>query len=211
MNGTIGYQQMWMTLARILVILLCFPIHECAHAWMANKLGDPTGKRQGRITLNPLKHLDLWGTVSIFLFGVGFAKPVPVDVANFKNRKIYNVLTSLAGPLSNLLMALILLLAWRFFPTISGFPIIMQSVFYAAYINICLAIFNLIPIPPLDGSAVIMALLPDNTYYWLLRYERYSMYILWGLLLLFGKFGISPITEVSQRVLQFMVSVLNGL
>ena len=99
--------------ARVFVILCCFPIHECAHAWVADRLGDHTGRRQGRITLNPMRHLDLLGTLTIFLFGVGYAKPVPVSLQNFKNPKRDFALTALAGPVSNLLMAILLLIIGR--------------------------------------------------------------------------------------------------
>ena len=195
--------------ARVFVILCCFPIHECAHAWVADRLGDHTGRRQGRITLNPMRHLDLLGTLTIFLFGVGYAKPVPVSLQNFKNPKRDFALTALAGPVSNLLMAILLLIIGRLVSggTSSVAYISNQCLAYAAYINKSLAIFNLIPIPPLDGSRVLSAVLPDRAYEAVLKYERYSMYILLGLLMVFNGIGSSPISVISRAVFNFLYHI----
>ena len=191
--------------SRIIVILICFPIHESAHAWAAWKLGDPTGKERGRISLNPFRHLDLWGTITIFLFGFGYAKPVPVDIRNFQNRKLDFALTALAGPVSNLIMAIIFILVLKVLSLKGiGSYALLLCLTYAAYINISLAIFNLIPIPPLDGSRIVTAILPDRAYYSLLKYERYSMAVIWAILLLCSRMGVSPIASVSRSVFNFL-------
>ncbi len=197
-----------MLLARIFILFVCFPLHESAHAWTADRLGDHTGRQQGRITLNPLKHLDLWGTLTIFLFGVGFAKPVPVNINNFKNKKLDFAITALAGPISNLLMALILLLLLRIAgPAIGNTEngaMLFQFLLYASFINVSLAVFNLIPIPPLDGSRVLTAILPDQLYDKVLQYERYSMMILFVGLMLLSRMGISPVGALAGRVFEWM-------
>ena len=198
--------------AKLIVLLLCFPIHECAHAWMADKLGDPTGRNRGRITLNPLKHLDLWGTVTIFLFGFGYAKPVPVTISNFRHRKRDFALTAIAGPVSNLLMAVLLLVLMKFLPGITGGGqmgnIVMNILIYAAYINISLAVFNLIPIPPLDGSRVLTAVLPDGAYNTVLKYERYMMIALLLVIFMLGRMGYSPIGALAGRIFRFLYGVI---
>lgn len=197
-----------MLLVRVFVLLVCFPVHECAHAWTADKLGDSTGRRKGRITLNPFRHLDYMGTISILLIGVGYAKPVPVGINNFRHRKRDFALTALAGPVSNLLMALLFLTVLRFVPDTrlpSDYTLLLnQLLTYAAYINVSLAVFNLIPIPPLDGSRVVTALLPDSAYNTMLRKERYTMGILLIALMCFNRLGYSPISFLTEKVFYFL-------
>lgn len=198
-------------LSRVFVILCCFPVHECAHAWMADKLGDPTPRLRGRVTLNPFKHLDLWGTVMIFLFGVGYAKPVPVNIRNFKKPKAHFALTAVAGPVSNLIMAVIFMIICRFVyaGTLTQFTYnISIFLIYAAMINLSLAVFNLIPIPPLDGSRVLTAFLPDRAYNAFLKYERYSMIILLILLLFFSRVGISPISRITYALFNALARLI---
>lgn len=169
--------------ASLFVIFCVLPIHEYAHAVTAYKLGDKTAKFKGRLTMNPLAHIDPIGAIMILLVGFGYAKPVPVNMRNFprNKRKIYMGITALAGPLSNIFMAFIMTVCYCLF-----FKLYMESfnsmyynlcIFfsYASIINISLAVFNLIPIPPLDGSRIMSAVLPDKYYYKLMQYERYIM------------------------------------
>ena len=195
--------------AIIFIALCCFPIHESAHAWMADRLGDPTGRLSGRITLNPLAHLDIIGSLMILLFGFGYAKPVPVNINNFppKKRKLYFALTALAGPVSNLLLAIVFSLLSNLFMALiasRGTTTVLSVAMYffgaAASVNVSLAIFNLIPIPPLDGSRILMVVLPDRIYNKFLQYERYSMYALFALIFIFNRIGISPIGWLSSVV-----------
>lgn len=180
-------------LSSLTVIFLTLPVHEFAHAFTAVKLGDNTPKWQGRLTVNPFAHIDYLGALCILLFGFGWAKPVQINGSNFRNPKRDMALTALAGPVSNIIVAFIALLlvnTCRLFFTV-GFVYYYVSAFlyWVASINISLAVFNLIPIPPLDGSRLLSALLPYKYYYALMRYERY---IFWGLLALLW-FGVLDI------------------
>lgn len=172
-----------------IVIFITMPIHEYAHGFAAYKLGDPTAKHQGRLTLNPLAHLDYMGSLMILFIGFGYAKPVPVDSRYFNNPKRDMAITAFAGPLSNLVFAFVSCFLANTVGFIMGTIYLSQVavdilfffllVFnYIAIINISLAVFNLIPIPPLDGSKILAAFLPDRIYWQLMRYERYFTIII---------------------------------
>ena len=192
--------------ASVFVVFCTMPVHECAHAFVANKLGDGTARLSGRMTLNPMKHIDPIGALMIILVGFGYAKPVPVNPRNFKNPKTGMALTALAGPVSNLLMAAILILLKNIVGLLPAANVLATALYlfftYAAIINIGLAVFNLIPIPPLDGSCVLQLLIPSKYYYKFLQYERYIVLIVFALLF----FG------VLSRPLAYLETVIfNGL
>lgn len=162
-------------------VLIALVLHELAHAYVSYKLGDPTPKAQGRLTLNPAAHLDLFGTICLFFFGFGWAKPVSINYNYYKNVKQGTTLVSLAGPFMNFIIAIIAGICLRIvIPTghvgfINFFNTLMS-------INVGLGVFNLIPFPPLDGSKVVAAVLPNHLYDKWMMIEQYGMFILMALL-----------------------------
>ena len=176
---------------RVFIIFCVLPIHEFAHGYVAYKLGDDTARLKGRLTLNPLAHVDPFGALMVLLVGFGYAKPVPVNIGRFKRgkRKQYMALTAFAGPISNILMATVFtffycLVYYKYvhLGDVALYTALFLSV--AAQINISLAVFNLLPIPPLDGSRILNAFLPDRLYYKLMQYERYIVLAVFALIIL---------------------------
>lgn len=181
---------LWNMALVVAASLLCITVHETCHGLAAWWLGDDTAKRMGRLSLNPLRHVDVIGLVMMALVRFGWAKPVPVDMRKFKNPKAGMALTSLAGPVSNVLLAL-LVMALRAVVLVFYYRAAYQEIWewivmfleYTAVLSTGLAVFNIFPVPPLDGSKVLFALLPDGVYAKLMKYERFGMLLLVVLLL----------------------------
>ncbi|MDD7487384.1 MAG: site-2 protease family protein [Clostridiales bacterium] len=183
------FDGVWQTAVLVAASLLCITFHETCHGLAAYRLGDNTAKRMGRLSLNPLKHVDLMGLIMMALFRFGWAKPVPVDMRNFKNPKAGMALTALAGPVSNVVLAYAAVVLCNFVMFLADrlgstwlLLALAQFFVYVEIISAGLAVFNVFPIPPLDGSKVLFALLSDRAYDRLMRYEKYGMGLLMVLL-----------------------------
>lgn len=195
--------------------LLCIILHECAHGVVALWLGDRTAKNMGRLTLNPIKHIDLVGLIMMAVAHVGWAKPVPIDPRNFKNPKWGMALTALAGPICNFLLALVAGMIYLIFDVVyrqnnsSVIYYLEYFFFYVTMLSTGLGIFNLIPISPLDGSKVLLAFLPEKAYFSVLRYEKYGMFLLIALVLALDYLpGLgSPLQTVIESVMNALLWV----
>ncbi|MBZ0265691.1 site-2 protease family protein [bacterium] len=197
-------------------ILLGLTLHEFAHGFVAYLKGDPTAKNMGRLTLNPLKHLDLFGTIMLFIVHFGWAKPVIVNPANLKNPKIDMLQIALAGPATNLLLAAIfgisfqVLKPWIMVNEGLG-PVIQQFLFLGTLINASLAVFNMLPIPPLDGSRIIHVMVPDRYEEQYYQFQRIGGMVLFGVLLLGFFTNISIISKVLMPPVHFITSLFMGI
>lgn len=193
------------------VVLIAIVLHECAHGWMSYKLGDPTPKNTGRLSLNPLKHLDPVGAICLLVFHFGWAKPVQVNPYYYKNRKKGLILVSLAGPVTNFIMAFIFTLL---FGVIFKFDLYTSTIGdiiynicqYGIVINIGLGLFNLIPLPPLDGSKVAMSL-SKNVAKFFYKYQQYSQIIL--VLLLVSDVLTKPLSALNSWIVNGMITVVS--
>lgn len=203
----------WWGLVSLLIsaaaALLCITLHELSHGFVAWRLGDPTAKQAGRLTLNPIKHLDTVGLAMMLVAKVGWAKPVPVDMRYFKHPKQGMALTSLAGPAANFLTAMTAValasLIWHFASVSHVTLLALCFLSNIALLGVGMGLFNLIPISPLDGSKIVFALLPTPVYYKILRYERYIGIALF-LLVMLGVFS-RPLSFLIVRIIQGMCAL----
>lgn len=202
-------------------VLIALTVHEVAHGWMAYKLGDPTARNLGRLTLNPLKHLDPIGALCMVLFHFGWARPVPINSRYFKNPRRDMALTAAAGPVSNFIMALagmllyhILIAVFSAFPASTSFAYYIQYaaimlVWYFHTLNLSLGLFNLIPVPPLDGSRIFLVFLPAKYYFGIMKYERYIqlalLLMLWTGIL---KLPLSSVVNWISDGMSWLVSLI---
>lgn len=197
--------------------LLAIIFHEISHGYVAYLLGDRTAKNSGRLTLNPIQHMDILGLLCMILFGFGWAKPVPVNPYFFKNRKLGMALVSIAGPVSNLLMAVLsmsVILAVSLFDIesralLGALNVVLEFFLVFAILNIGLAVFNLIPIPPLDGSKILFSLLPRRAYGFILKYERWGMLLL--LVLVNVPFFTDFLTYIREMIFTGIINMLSAI
>jgi Zn-dependent protease len=217
------------------VVLMALSIHEAAHGYAAYKLGDPTARNLGRITLNPVKHLDVLGFLAMLVFHVGWAKPVPINTRYFKNPRRDMAITGAAGPLSNLCLAIIHLLILRVsmifvadrfagdviayatsYVTGSSYTgslaftlvsLVLYLLYLGVMLNVILTVFNLIPIPPFDGSRIFYAFLPPKLYFGVMKYERYIMIGFIVLFLVMTYTGMNPLREVENLAIDGLLFI----
>ena len=193
-------------------LLLALTVHEFAHGWAADKMGDPTARYSGRLSLNPMAHMDLWGTLCLLFFHFGWAKPVPINPGYFKNRKWGTVAVSLAGPMANFVLALVCAFLYTAFRELVPYNKITEFfsmiLFFGVQLNVGLMVFNLIPIPPLDGSKILMEFLPHQYKFKLYSLERYFSLILLALI----AFDIlTPILSLMRNWVLLIIELIVGL
>lgn len=214
-SDTPAYILLVQMLFSVVALLLVFPVHECAHGLMALAFGDQTAKYQGRLTLNPLSHIDLRGFLFLMIFGFGWAKPVQIDARYFKNRRLGTILTAAAGPLSNIVFCFITYLIYGILFLFAGqnditwLSIFSQLFLYMAIYNATFAVFNLIPFPPLDGSKIVGEMLPMKLRFQYYNLERYSYIFFIVLILVLNRTGIVGI--LSNGLMNLFTPAVNAI
>ena len=198
------------------IILFALTVHEVSHGLVANALGDPTAKNLGRLTLNPIKHLDPIGFLCMIFLRFGWAKPVPINTRNFKNPRRDMALTGLAGPMSNFLLGIVFTLLLKVFVSIyynieitasneALIKMIYTFLYYSVFLNIALSIFNLLPFPPFDGSRIFYVFLPAKWYFGIMKYERYIGLGILGLFILLGRvFDVYPTSYITGKIMNLL-------
>lgn len=196
------------------IVVLALSVHETAHGYVAWKCGDPTAYNLGRLTLNPLKHLDPAGTLCMIVFGFGWAKPVPINTRYFRNPKRGMALSAIAGPLSNIFLGAISAVFYGFFYALFYYALVNGATEFAlncirvlwtlaglgATVNFTFAVFNLIPVPPFDGSRIALAFLPAKAYFGIMKYEREIMFGILIAMLALSRFGFSPFGWAADKL-----------
>lgn len=204
--GLMDRSTVLMYLMRAIVMLVAIPVHEAAHAYVSAKLGDTTARDYGRLTLNPMAHFDLMGAICMVVAGVGWAKPVPANPSRFKNPKKGMALTAAAGPAANILLAFFSIILYKVIyylaPNTAIWRFLLLLMNYMASINITLAVFNLLPIPPFDGSRIVNLVLPHHLYFKIMQYERY-IFLGMFLLLILGVFDL-PLAILRHWMWKFL-------
>ncbi len=201
----------WELLISVVAVFVCMTVHECSHGLVSYWLGDPTAKRMGRLSLNPLHHLDWVGALCMLVFRFGWAKPVPINPNYYKNFRLGTVLVSIAGPISNILLAFLILLIYGIVQIFVSIPdLVLTFIWTMVFMNLGLAVFNCLPIPPLDGSKVVFALLPEKAYRKVLRYERYGFLLLMGLIYLNDAFD-GLLNRGVDNLLNGLLHIINSI